>query len=110
MRGGYIIADFKKTALTSGTQASIEGLFNSVSNPYEKPVMVSGLVIGDVKYPAFYAVFVKNSNNYEAQVTINGTALSIVVTPNDNVTVTVTTGAGTLNTSSTTRTAKSKSL
>lgn len=103
MRGGYIIADFKKTALTSGTQASIEGLFNSVSNPYKKPVMVSGLVVGDVEYPAFYAVFTKNSNNYEAQAPINGSTLSIVVTPDDNVTVTVTAGAGTL---STTRTVK----
>lgn len=96
MRGGYIIADFKKTALTSGTQASIEGLFNSVSNPYKKPVMVSGLVVDGVEYPAFYAVFVKNSNNYEAQASINGTAFTIVVTPNSNVTVT--TGAGTLST------------
>lgn len=96
MRGGYIIADFKKTALTSGTQASIEGLFNSVSSPYKKPVMVSGLVIGGVEYPAFYAVFVKNANNYEAQVSINGTALTIVVTPEDGVTVT--TGAASLNT------------
>ena len=108
MRGGYIIADFKKSALTSGEQASIEGLFNSVSNPYNKAVMVSGLVVGDVEYPDFYAVFVKDSNNYKAQVVINGTAVSIEVTPDDNVTVT--TGAGTLNTSSTTRTAKSKSL
>ena len=96
MRGGYIIADFKKTALTSGTQATIDGLFNSVSNPYKKPVVVSGLVIGGVEYPAFYAVFVKNSNNYESRVAINETTLTIVVTPEDGVTVT--TGAATLNT------------
>lgn len=103
MRGGYIIANFKKLALTSGTQGTIEGLFASVSNPYKKPVMVSGLVVGNTEYPAFYAVFAKNSNNYEAQVAVNGSTLSIVVTPDDAVTVTVTAGAGTL---STTRTAK----
>lgn len=104
MRGGYIIADFKKTALTSGTQASIEGLFNSVSNPYKKPVMVSGLVVGGVEYPAFYAVFVKNSNNYEAQAAINGTSLTIVVTPDNNVTVT--TGAATMNSTRTVKASK----
>lgn len=107
MRGGYRIIDFKKTSLTSGTQGTIEGLFASVSNPYKKPVMVSGLVVGDIEYPACYAVFIKNSNNFEAQVAVNGSTLSIVVTPNDGVTVTVTAGAATLNT---TRAVKSKAL
>lgn len=109
MRGGYRIADFKKTALTSGTQASIKNLYAAVSNPYKKAVLVSGLVVGDVAYPDFSAVFVKVSDNYVAGVVINGSQVNITVTPTDNVTVTVASAAGTQSTAETRSVKVSKS-
>lgn len=89
MRGGYRIIDFKNTALTSGEQASIENLYQQVKNPYKKACIVSGLIVSDIEYPDFYAVFFPDSENYSAGVVISGKTLTIEVTPDDNVTVTV---------------------
>lgn len=89
MRGGYRIIDFKNTAFTSAVPETISGLFAQVSNPYQKACMVSGLTVGDIKYPEFYAVFIAGSENISAGVVIADQVVTIEVTPEDSVTVTV---------------------
>lgn len=90
MRGGYRIIDFKGVALTSGTQATIPGLYESASNPYRKRMQVTGLVVGTTKYPDFSAEFVPSSSNFTSTLVINGDTVEIVITSADAVTVTVT--------------------
>lgn len=87
--GGYIIADFKGETLTSGQETNITGLFQSVSNPYKKPVLVSGLIVGDVEYPDFYTVFTSSSDGYTSTVVIGSQTVTIEVNSGDDVTVTV---------------------
>lgn len=64
MKGGYVIADFKNTALTSGTEATISGVYDAIeaAAEYNKPVLVSGLVVGSVVYPAMYVNFTISSS------------------------------------------------
>lgn len=96
MKGGYKIIDLKNTPLTSGQEASIEGLFENVKNTYKKALMVSGLTVSDISYPDFFAVFIADSENMTSNNVIGGSQVSITITPDDNITVTV--GNATLNT------------
>lgn len=89
MRGGYQIVNFKNYALTSGESANIEGIFATVFNPYKKATMISGLTVGDVEYPDFYAPFTENSGNMVSSVVISGATITISVENTDDVTVTV---------------------
>ena len=89
MRGGYKIADFKNQVLTSGESVSMPGMFEAVSSPYKKPVMVEGLKIGETAYAGFYAVFLADNDNLTAQAAIGANTVTITVTPEDAVTVTV---------------------
>lgn len=89
MRGGYIILDLKGTVLESGTASEIEGAYKTASNPYGKATMVSGLSVGGVNYPEFYAPFIVTSDAAEVAVVIGGKTVTISVAEDDKVTVTV---------------------
>lgn len=89
MRGGYKIADFKNLPLTSGEETGIVGMYNTIANKYKKPVVIENLIVGDVVYPSFYALFFSDAGNYSGTVVLNGQTITISVTPDDNVTVTV---------------------
>lgn len=87
IKGGYKIINFKGTALTSGTTSKIDGVYDSIKNSYNKATMISGLVVGNTKYPDFFAPFVPNEGTYETDVTISGHSLTITIASGDNVTV-----------------------
>lgn len=89
MRGGYIILDLKGAALTSGQAANVPGSYAAAANPHKKATLVSGLVVGDVEYPDFYAPFTAGENSYSASVVIGGDTITIAVANGDDVTVTV---------------------
>lgn len=89
MRGGYKIVNFRKAALTSGEEANIQGAYASAQNPYGKATMVSGMVVGDVEYPDFFAPFIANGQNMQTQIVVGGQNISIVIKNTDDVTVTV---------------------
>ena len=88
--GGYIILNLGGVAFTSGTASAVDGAFGVVANPYGKATLISGLNVGDVAYPDFYAPFVEGSDAYAASVVIGGNTIDISVDEDDNVTVTVT--------------------
>lgn len=89
MRGGYKIVDFKKEALKSGSEANIAGAYAAVINPYNKATLITGLIVGGVAYPDFYAPFVSNSGTFESSVVIGGNTIAIEIAEGDDVTVTV---------------------
>lgn len=90
MRGGYRIIDFKKIALTSGTEGTIAGVYDAVQNPYGKALQVTGLVVGDAIYPDFYAVFTEDNDVFTTSLVIGGNTVEIQIAEDDAVTVTVT--------------------
>lgn len=89
MRGGYKIIDFKQYALTSGQETSIVGIYASIANSYNKATMISGMIVGDVAYPDFFAPFIAGEGNFSSHVVIDTASITIEVTADDNVTVTV---------------------
>lgn len=90
MRGGYRIINFRGAALTSGEPANIKGAYASASNPYNKATLISGLIVGDIVYPEFYAPFIADSDAFSTSLIIGGATVEIVVEKGDDVTVTVT--------------------
>lgn len=88
-RGGYIIVNLGGVPLTSGEAANVAGSYEAVANPYGKATLISGLVVGDVAYPDFYAPFIVGKGSYTANVVIGGKAIAITVAESDDVTVTV---------------------
>lgn len=89
MKGGYKIVSFKNEPLTSGEPATIDGVYSTISNVYGKATMISGMVVGEVAYPDFYAPFVANAGTYETQIVISGATITIRIASGDAVTVTV---------------------
>lgn len=88
-KGGYIIIDLKGEPLTSGEASAFDGIAAKVANPYDKATLISGLVVGDVAYPDFFAPFVEGEESYSTNVEIGGKSITIAVDSDDNVTVTV---------------------
>ena len=89
-KGGYIIFDLKGNPLTSGEASAVTGAYEIVANLYGKAILISGLTVGDVVYPDFYAPFVEGADSLEASVVIAGNTIDIAVDEDDNVTATVT--------------------
>lgn len=87
--GGYIILDLKGYALTSGVASAFDGAYEIAANPYGKATLISGLAVGDVTYPDFFAPFVAGESSYIAEVVIGSNTIIIAVDEDDNVTVTV---------------------
>ena len=88
-KGGYRIVDFKGAALTSGSEANVPGTYEAAVNAYGKATLISGLVVGDVVYPDFFAPLVSNSGTMEGSVVIGESTISISIAEGDDVTVTV---------------------
>lgn len=91
-RGGYIILDLKGYALTSGEASTLDGAYEIAANPYGKATLISGLTVGDVAYPDFFAPFVAGDSSYTAEVVIGSNTITIAVDEDDEITVTVTGG------------------
>lgn len=89
MRGGYQIVDLKNNPFTSGQESNIEGLYNIASSHYGKPTLISGLNVGGIAYPDFFAPMVANDEELSVSVVIGGKTVSIVIDIDDNITVTV---------------------
>lgn len=83
--GGYQIVDFKEKDLTVGTEATIDGVYDSIAKCAGKPTVVRGLKYGGTTKSGFYALFVLSSTSYVATVTDLG--VTITVADGDGVTV-----------------------
>lgn len=88
-KGGYQIIDLKGTPFTSGQASAVEGIAAIVANPYNKATLISGLVVGDVAYPDFFAPFIAGEDNYSTSVSIGGDEITITVESDNDVTVTI---------------------
>lgn len=90
-KGGYQILDLKGTALTSGTEATIEGTYKALSHANGKRVVVSGLKVGSASYSDVEVLFTLSSTTYTGVLVVGTTTITIVVANDDGVTATAVT-------------------
>lgn len=88
-KGGYKIVDLKGTSLTSGTEATIVGMYDAIEST-NKRTIISGLVVGSTEYDDFPVLFTVSGTSFVATQKITGATIDIVVADDDGVTVTVT--------------------
>lgn len=75
IKGGYKIIDFKGTELST-TAVEISGIYNQIVDDYNKPIMVSGVIIsGKLQDDAYASVKVADSSVtltvYDGFITVN---------------------------------------
>lgn len=86
--GGYAILNFKGYSFTSGTEATVTGIYGPLSCN-KKFKVVHGLVVGATAYPDMVANFTEVDGVYTAKVTLAASVVTIAVAADDGITVTV---------------------
>lgn len=85
IKGGYKLIDLKDSKLTVGGDGVIvKGVYNSIKNSYNKPLILTGINIGGVERNDILIDFAFNSGNYVANISPTE---KITITNADLVTV-----------------------
>lgn len=85
IKGGYKLIDLKDSKLTvSGDGVTVKGIYNSIKNSYNKPLILTGINIDDVEKNDIFINFAYVSGNYVANISATE---KITITNADLVTV-----------------------
>ena len=85
IKGGYKLIDLKENKLiVGGDGVTVKGIYNSIKNSYNKPLILTGINIGGVERNDSFIDFAFNSGNYVANISATE---KITITNADLVTV-----------------------
>lgn len=84
LKGGYKLIDLKDTDFTFDTGITIKGIYDSIERSYNKPLVLTGIVVSNVERNDVFVNFVDNSGNYESDISATE---KITVTNADLVTI-----------------------
>ena len=84
IKGGYKLIDLNDSKLTVGEGVTVKGIYNSIKNSYNKPLILTGINIGGVERNDVFIDFAFNSGNYVANISATE---KITITNADLVTV-----------------------
>ncbi len=86
IKGGYKLIDLKDSKLTvGGNGVTVKGIYNSIENSYNKPLILTGINIGGVEKNDVFVDFSDDSGNYVANISATE---KITITNADLVTIT----------------------
>lgn len=86
IKGGYKLIDLKENKLTvGGNGVTVKGIYNSIENSYNKPLILTGINIGGVERNDVFIYFANDSGNYVANISATE---KITITNADLVTIT----------------------
>lgn len=85
IKGGYKLIDLKGTKLTvGGDGVTVKGIYNSIENSYNKPLILTGISIGGTERNDIFIDFTVVSGSYVANISATE---KITITNADLVTV-----------------------
>lgn len=85
IKGGYKLIDLKENKFTVGGEGiTVKGIYNSIKNSYNKPLILTGINIGGVERNDVFIDFAVNSGKYVANISATE---KITITNADLVTV-----------------------
>ena len=86
IKGGYKLIDLKDSKFTvGGAGITIKGIYNSIENSYNKPLILTGINIGGVEKNDVFVDFNDDSGSYVANISATE---KITITNADLVTIT----------------------
>ena len=86
IKGGYKLIDLKDSKLTvGGDGVTVKGVYNSIKNSYNKPLILTGINIGGSERNDIFIDFSYNSGSYVASISATE---KITITSADLVTIT----------------------
>ena len=97
MRGGYQIINFQNVPITTGTAATIPGIYNAIKGSYGKATLFSGMVLDNAEVSDFFCKLTFGATVYTGTIDVsynNATtivATKILIASNDVVTITTVT-------------------
>lgn len=69
IKGGYKLIDLKDSKFTvDGDGITIKGIYNSIENSYNKPLILTGINIGGIEKNDVFVDFAVNSGSYVASI------------------------------------------
>lgn len=84
IKGGYKLIDLKDSKLTVGDGVTVKGIYNSIENSYNKPLILTGINIGGVERNDVFIYFADDSGSYVANISATE---KVTITSADLVTV-----------------------
>ena len=85
IKGGYKLIDLKENKfIVGGEGVTVKGIYNSIKNSYNKPLILTGINIGGIERNDIFIDFAVNSGNYVANISATE---KITITNADLVTV-----------------------
>lgn len=84
IKGGYKLIDLKDSKLTVGEGVTVKGIYNSIENSYNKPLILTGINIDGVEKNDVFIDFADDSGSYVANISATK---KITITNADLVTV-----------------------
>lgn len=86
IKGGYKLIDLKDSKFTVGGDGiTIKGIYNSIENSYNKPLILTGINIGGIEKNDVFVDFAVDSGSYVANISATE---KITITNSDLVTIT----------------------
>lgn len=69
IKGGYKLIDLKDSKITvGGNGVTVKGIYNSIENSYNKPLILTGINIGGIDRNDIFIDFSYNSGSYVANI------------------------------------------
>lgn len=85
IKGGYKLIDLEENKFTVGGDGiTVKGIYNSIKNSYNKPLILTGINIGGIERNDIFIDFSVNSGNYVANISATE---KITITNADLVTI-----------------------
>lgn len=85
IKGGYKLIDLKDSKFTVGGDGiTVKGIYNSIENSYNKPLILTGINIGGIEKNDIFIDFAVDSGNYVANISATE---KITITNADLVTI-----------------------
>ena len=85
IKGGYKLIDLKGNKLTvGGSGVTVKGIYNSIENSYNKPLILTGINIGGIDRNDIFINFSDDSGSYVGNISATE---KITVTNVDLVTI-----------------------
>lgn len=88
-KGGFQLVDFQNVAFTSGSAATVKGIYSQIQNGNGKVLVATNLNVGGINYTnSFFSTVLNPTEDVKAILVLGSNKYTLDVTTKDSVTIT----------------------